>query len=69
MTDVDSMWYCPTCEAWVGTEIETCFVCETERPLLPVTSDAVPVDYAPNVTTTHRVRAKLSKASRIVSER
>jgi len=69
MIDVDSMWWCPTCEAWVGTKIETCFQCDTKRPLLPVTSDAVPVDYAPNVTTTHRVRAKLSKASRIVSER
>jgi len=60
-TDVNSMWWCPGCESWVGTEIETCFVCETERPLLPVTSDRVPIDYAPNVTTTHRVRAKIDR--------
>jgi len=69
MTDVDSMWWCPTCEAWVGTEIETCFQCDTKRPLLPVTSAQVSVDDSKQVTTTHRVRAKISKASRIVSER
>jgi hypothetical protein len=26
-----------------------------------VTSDRVPIDYAPNVTTTHRVRAKIDR--------
>lgn len=57
--DVDSMWYCPECRSWVGTEIETCFVCETDRPRIPVTHDRVPVDYAPNVTLKHRLSAKL----------
>jgi len=68
-TDVDEMWWCPSCQSWVGTEIETCFVCDTERPLLPVTHDRVPVTDSKQVTVRHRVRAKISKASRIVSER
>ena len=67
-TDVDSMWHCPTCEAWVGTKIETCFQCNTERPLLPVTSAQVSVDDSKQVTVRHRVRAKISSIGRFVSE-
>ena len=61
MTDLDSMWYCPTCEAWVGTKIETCFQCNTERPLLPVTSAQVSVDDSKQVTLRHRTRAKIDR--------
>lgn len=61
MSDLNSMWFCPECDSWVGTEIETCFVCETERPLLPVTSEQVPVDDSKQVTSTHRLRAKIER--------
>jgi len=60
-TDVDEMWWCPGCESWVGTEIETCFVCNTDRPLLPVTSAQVSVDDSKQVTLRHRTRAKIDR--------
>jgi hypothetical protein len=59
MSDIDSMWFCKTCEAWNGTELPRCLECDRERPLFPVTSDSVPVSDSKNVTFWHRIDAKI----------
>jgi len=58
MKDVNSMWYCPNCRAWNGTELPACLNCKRQRPLLPVTVDNVPVEHSKDVTPKHRLYAK-----------
>ncbi len=58
MKDVSSMWWCKDCESWNGTQLPACLDCERQRPLLPVTSDNVPVEHSKDVTLKHRVYAK-----------
>jgi len=58
MRDVNSMWWCKDCRSWNGTQLPSCLECGRDRPLLPVTSDNVPVNDSRNVTLKHRVRAK-----------
>jgi len=55
----ESMWYCPTCRAWNGTQLPACLECDRDRPNIPVTSDNVPVNDSRDVTPKHRVHAKI----------
>ena len=59
--DVDatpSPWYCPHCETWVGTKLDSCLN-RHSRPRLPLYYDDVEFDYAPRVTLRDRLRAKV----------
>ena len=58
MSEIQSMWFCPTCETWVGYELNACGRCDRGRPILPVTSDNVPVKHSKRVIFTHCARAK-----------
>ena len=61
--DLDSMWLCPECETWVGTELETCRR-DHERPSIPVCSDDVDADWSKRMTRWDRYRVKLRKLVR-----
>ena len=55
------MWFCPSCVAWNGSELDRCLECERDRPRVPVTTADVEVDDARRVTTRRRVAVKLAK--------
>lgn len=64
MSDVDelpSMWYCPTCQSWLGTKIEVCFECGNPRPRWPLLEDDVDVNDSRDVTLADRVRSKVRR--------
>ncbi|MCD2205309.1 hypothetical protein [Halobacterium sp. KA-6] len=54
----ESMWYCPTCEAWVGWKLDECPECGRSQPWRPVRSADVDGP-AWTVTRWDRVKAKL----------
>ena len=59
MSEIQSMWFCPDCEAWNGTRLPACLECDRDQPILPVTSDNVPVRDSRDVSTKHRCHAKI----------
>lgn len=52
------MWYCPTCQIWVGWKLDECLAGH-DRPRFPVYVDDVEIEHSRDVTTGHRLRAKL----------
>ncbi|WP_181691371.1 hypothetical protein [Natronomonas sp. LN261] len=55
-----SPWYCPHCEMWVGTKLDTCLEGHS-CPRLPLYYDDVDVDTSWRVTLRDRVRSKLQR--------